>query len=238
MGERSKKEQGGGSDMHGSKGVYSGLTGADRLDEALLDRAVRDLNRLVAMKGLGKVFEVGRYVIETFFDGDYGAFREQRKSSVTFRQLGRRKDLVLSHSSIYHYVAVAEQVERLPDELAWALSFSHHKVLLPVKDPETELALARAAVDEDLMVAALQVRVHAFLDRTPWKRTGLRPLPAEVKKLSRLEKAAERIDIDEISGEGILEHFDAPRLERLAGNLGGLSQALLGALHQPEGGGG
>ena len=236
MGER--EEEGGGSDTLVSSCVFSELAGVDRLDEELLDQAVRELNRLVDKKGLRLALEVGRYVIDAFFEGDYGAFREQGKKYLTFRQLGMREDLLLSYSSIYHYVAVTEQVGRLPDELALELTLSHHKILLPVKDSQAEIDLARAVVEEGLSVSVFQQRVHAWL-RGGGRRRGVKqPLPEEVKTLSRLEKTVERIEVDEFKGDEILNHFDAPRIERLANNLDGVSLALHGVLEPPQEGDG
>jgi len=197
------------------------LRGERQVEAALLDQAVHELNRLHARKGLEHKVAVGTYVKTTFFGGDYGAYRRKEKKHVTYRQLGKREDLDMSFGAIQQCVAVTEQIKDLPDDLAWALSFSQHRALFSVIPMEEKVALARAAVEECLTVVALQERVARHQDEVGAGGLGRPRLRIEVKKFNRLETAVAEIETDAIAEE-LLVHVAKARIVGLARKMEGV----------------
>ncbi|MBN1337596.1 MAG: hypothetical protein JXB39_16705 [Deltaproteobacteria bacterium] len=178
------------------------LPGLVEVDAALLDEAVSQINRIYVSKGLEMYFAVGEYVLTTFFGGDPEAFHTRGKGHATFRALGERADLRLSHTAIYNAVAVVDQRRLLPDDLISALPFTHQRLLLPIKDEGAKVKLARKAVKDDLSSRELAVEVKREKAR---HRKGARPgrpnLPAFVKALGRLRSIREQAASEPITAE-------------------------------------
>jgi len=104
----------------------------------------------IPTKGLELYFAVGDYVLNTFFGEDPETFHTRGKGHATFPALAEREDLRLGFSALYKAVAVVEQRRLLPDNLASVLSLEHQVKLLPVKDENEKVELARRAVQEEL----------------------------------------------------------------------------------------
>jgi hypothetical protein len=132
---------------------------------------------------------VAQVLIDEFAGGDIEVFRRRCHRNISYRKLAAREDLLLSAATLNRSVAILAQVRRLPDELAWALSETHHQVLLPVPDPDAELALARRAVDEGLSTRDFRRLVRTWLEahrRGP--AVGRPPVPALVRGLRTLHR--------------------------------------------------
>ncbi len=91
---------------------------------------------------------MGRYVLDTFFDGDVEAFERGHRSHPAFSRIADHPRLLVGAQRLYRATRVAAQVAQLPHEVARSLSYSHHLALLGVRDPELKLVLARQAVEE------------------------------------------------------------------------------------------
>ena len=126
------------------------LPGGTSVDDDILDRAVADLNAIYVTKGLETAVAIGEYVLDAFFDGDLTRARNTRKRHVSFRALGNRVDLLVSYSFISNALGVIEQIELLPGDVVGALTLTHHKLLLPVRDLGTKVKLARMAAAQEL----------------------------------------------------------------------------------------
>lgn len=166
------------------------LPGEQTVDTAALDDAVQELNRLYVAKGLETARSIGEYVIARFFGGEPEKFHERSGGHVTFRELAERADLLPSHSFLWKACAVVEQLRLLPPNVAEALPFSHHALLLPVKDTAAKLQLAQKAVDKGLSKRALEAEVKKVRKRKEGETRAGRPaLPVFVKGLTRLKAA-------------------------------------------------
>jgi hypothetical protein len=165
------------------------LPGAAALAPELLDRAVDDINRLYRAHGLETARAIGEYVVATFFAGDLDAALGRARSHATWRALADRDDLLVSHSHLWSCVQVLEQRRRLPEGVGAALSISHHRRLLSVRDTEARARLAEAAVAEELTVRELEERVAAQRAAARvGERPGRKPLPKLVKALRALRR--------------------------------------------------
>jgi hypothetical protein len=126
------------------------LPGERSPDQRLLDEAVADLNRIYTAKALETARLIGGYILERFFAGSAERFHDRGRKHVSFRLLAERPDLKFSYSYLWTCVAVVEQYAELPHDIADALPLSHHRLLLPVRDRDEKVALARRAVVEGL----------------------------------------------------------------------------------------
>ncbi len=171
----------------------------DPTDTPHLDEAVDFINRTTILSGLNLAREVGRYVLDHFFDGDYQSFSDpSRIKEQSFRALLAREDLLLGQTTLYNLVRVSNQLEILPPDVTDGLSFTHHRALLPLPDPKRKEELARRALKEGWTSNDLTAEVSKLL---PKSHRGRKPSPAFVKTIGRIEKASsrvERIDAEEI----------------------------------------
>jgi hypothetical protein len=168
------------------------LPGAAELAPDLLDRAVEDINRIYRAHGLETARAIGEYVVNAFFAGDLEIALRRSRSHATWRALAGRDDLLVSHSHLWWCVQVLDQLRRLPDDIGAALSVSHHRRLLALRDEETRARLAEAAVAEDLTVRQLEERVAARrTEEQAGERRGRKPLPRIVKAI----RALRRVDL-------------------------------------------
>jgi len=182
------------------------LRGGREVDPGLLDGAVERINEIYVRKGMETVLGVGRYVLDTFFDGDAANFRDHAKGHATFRQLAEREgDLHMSHVWIWRAVSIVDQLQALPEGADTQLPYTHHTLLLPVKSEKKKAKLAQKAMDEGLSKRDLEAEVRKV--RTKEKgasKAGRPPLPRFVKTVHKIEKLA--VDDEELWGD--LEDFD------------------------------
>ncbi|MCP4545624.1 MAG: sigma-70 family RNA polymerase sigma factor [bacterium] len=130
------------------------------VDTDKVDAAVRYINERTIQSGIELAREVGDYVLETFFDGDFASFTNpSRSKSTSFRALLERQDLLLGHAPIYGFGRVSHQLKTLPAEVVSRLTLIQHRALLPLPDPDRKEAMARRALDEGWSAEELEARV-------------------------------------------------------------------------------
>jgi hypothetical protein len=113
-------------------------------------------------------------------------------------------------------VAVTEQMDQLPTSVGDKLSFSHHKLLLPVKDPRTKEAFARKVVDEALSVRGLRdVVARHRVDQASRVRRGRPPLPNFVKALNRLPRIVEQVDDSDLDSDRLFDRYSPEQARAL-----------------------
>ena len=164
--------------------------------------AVAWLNQAVRNSGVQLAVQVSDYVLSTFFGGDFEAFLDpSRLKSQSFRALCRRDDLELGETTLFRLVRVGHQVGRLPNDVAEALSLSHHRTLLLVTDGRHRNALARQAAQEGWSVEKLAEAVKQKQPPDP-NRRGRKPLPPGLKQFAAVARGAETgLDVARFSGE-------------------------------------
>ena len=195
------------------------------------DGHLSQVNQLSQNRGLQGATKLGRYVLDTFFDGSPERFRQEGKSNQNFRTVVQSPKLKASYSLLYYSVAVTEQLEQLPKNVGKKLSFSHHKLLLPVKDPRTKEAFARKVVTESLSVRGLrEVVARHRVEQASRIRRGRPPLPDFVKALNRLPRIVEQMDDSDLENERLFDRYSPEQatalLERTREDLSKLHQLL------------
>ncbi len=213
------------------------LAGADDVPQALvdegkLDEAVNFINRKTILSGLDLAREVGQYILDNFFDGDYQKFADPSSAKEgSFRALLSREDLLLGNTTLYNFVRVSHQLELLPSDLVDRLTLTQHRALLPLPDPKLKEKLARRALDQGWTSSVLEAEVSKHL---PVSRRGRKPSPLVVKTIHRVAKAlnssrVEAFDADEIRRLG--PERTAALAAQLEENLARL-EVLRKALHE------
>lgn len=161
-------------------------------DLLLVDGAVAWLNRTVQSSSVQLAVEVSDYVLATFFGGDFQAFADTTSNKpVSFRALGRREDLAIGEATLYRLVRIGQQVGQLPADVAEALSLKHHRALLSLTDGRSRNALAREAATEGWTAQQLADAIQAK-QPIDGKKRGRKPLPAALKGLAAMRRAAEQ----------------------------------------------
>jgi hypothetical protein len=155
--------------------------------EVDIDAAVAEINRIYITGGLKTTVAVGRFILDTFFGGDIVAFSSKGPGWPSFAELHQRHDLAMSYSVLSYSVQVAHQVRQLPQDIAWKLNISHHRVLVRVKDLDVKTEFARLAVEEGLHTKELKTRVYRAIGADPSRpgRTQLSPPALAVRRLER-----------------------------------------------------
>lgn len=169
-----------------------------------VDAAVDELNRIAVRKGLETARAVSDFVLGLYYAGDIRAYRERLHAGhAAFQELAGHPRLQLSASFITQSIAVTEQARRMPNELAEALSFSHHRELLVLTDDQERNDLAREAVREGLnrdQLKALVDRVVAASESAPGRRG--RPRKPAFAQIGRcLEQAVACLDAELLTSE-------------------------------------
>ncbi|MBX2800782.1 MAG: hypothetical protein KTR31_24080 [Myxococcales bacterium] len=177
-------------DLRGHRAIR--LPGELDVDPDLVRRALDHLNHIYAESTLQVALRVGRYVLDTFFDGDPEAFRRRGRGHATFTALADRSELHFSRVWLWRAVSVVTQIEQLPERTASALPFTHHTALLVVRDLDSKRALADRAATEGWPKRRLQEEVRRATRGQ--SRRGRPRLPMVVRKLNQIQRIAREID--------------------------------------------
>ncbi len=191
------------------------LPGEDTVDEQMVDNAVVHINGVYVAKGLEMARAIGEYVMTTFFGDDPEVFRSRGNNHITFKELGKRDDLHVSSMFIWRAVSVVRQMRVLPGPVAETLPYTHHTLLLPLKDEETKRCLATRASEEKWPKRKLEEEVRRARKEEPRRsKAGRPPLRAFQKTLHAFEKLLNEPEahFGELDDIDALEEIEATRL--------------------------
>jgi hypothetical protein len=161
------------------------------LDHADLDHAAVFIARHKALRGAELARVVGDYVLAAFFDGDFAEFcRKSRSKPVKFRSLVARRELGFSAGRLCLLVRISQQLRELPQELGDALSLSHHRALLPLREPGLKRRLADAARRHRWSSHRLEEEVRGHLASC---RAGRKPVGVLVRSLGQLNQSIREV---------------------------------------------
>ncbi len=154
------------------------------------NESVEFLNGLARRSGLQTALAMGRYVLDTWFEGRASRFERLQGTTPGYQALLAHPALELTPRKVTTAVRVTVQYEILPEEIAARLSLSHHQALVRVEDPDLKAELATEALKLGLNWERLQVVVSSRVAR-PLAPTGpgRRRYPPHVKRLRALHRA-------------------------------------------------
>jgi hypothetical protein len=115
--------------------------------------------------------------------------------------------LRLGASSLWYSVAFLPQLRQLPEDIGGALPFSHHRLLIHVKDEDQKTKLAERAVSKDLSKRQLEEEIRKLRAKErEGAARGRKPLPGFVRAFNRLQKVAEELDGEALDEGAILNY--------------------------------
>ncbi|MDO9265292.1 MAG: hypothetical protein Q7U02_15080, partial [Desulfosalsimonadaceae bacterium] len=164
------------------------------LADAQIDEAVLFINERVASYVFNGSIEIGQYVFERFFNNDLAlAGSKNRYKPVSYRRLCAHPDLCVSSSTLMDMVKTAAQEHFLYDGgiPAQGIIYSLKVLLTRLENNDQKLELARACIDEHLVVAELKQRIREIHDQS----SGVSDNPAIAMKnhLTRVERWIRRV---------------------------------------------
>jgi hypothetical protein len=171
------------------------LPGQNVLDRRLLDEAVRQINEIHARGAVNTARELGQYLLHTFFADRIEEWHSNARKHLSFRALASRSDLSVHFTTLWRSVALVEQLQQLPLEVGEALSPSHHRALLAVRDVDLKRRLAHKAAKDRWSFAALSAHLKELRargrDRLPAAARpaqGRRRLPPWAKAITKVRR--------------------------------------------------
>ena len=168
-----------------------------RADEALIDRAVAHLRRVIVGGQVRATVEAGEYVIREFYGSvERARSRDPRKDASLARLAERAPEFGMSPSTLAYVVPVALAVRDLGLSLAHGLGISRLRTLTPIKDSEQRRLLAETATSSGWTVAKLRERVRKIEKPHASGRPGL---PAIERAVARLARVAD-VEISDAAG--------------------------------------
>jgi hypothetical protein len=200
---------------------------ADR-DLALIEEAVRWINRKVRDTRLRGAVEIGDYILLHFFGGSVEEARSHNPHKRrSFRKLCAHPELAVSATTLKNCVGLAVQRRQLDPQLFERLGYSHHIALLPVSDGAVKQELARQAAEERLSVRALRARIRARIR----PRRGRRASPA-LDAFSRLRRTFDAPTVKQWLAPPQLAQLSDAEAERAEATLTELRETIGQALSE------
>jgi hypothetical protein len=187
---------------------------AERVDAALVDKAVEDIREILGKTLKRGMEEVGTYLLRHFFDDDVDlCLSMSHAKHVSMRRLLSRcetLDFPVNRTFLGRSVRMAAMLKLLPKEASFReLPPSHRIQLLPLRDPDRVEDLASKAIARRMTVVKLRDAVHkaqevAGSTRTSRTAPALRALRQFVKHLKDSETgrlALKKADVDAMDDE-------------------------------------
>lgn len=164
------------------------LPGERKLDKRLIDEIIEDVKLEYLARVLEFHHQLGRRILDDFFDGDLAAFGDRGKKHVSYNKLTERleQELGLKRTAVWYAVRLVEQFQVLPDVLASSLPMSHHRLLLHVPDGTLRLRLAEKAYEKGWSKRKLEAEIKKKRKKDG---RGRKPLPNFVKTVHAWNRA-------------------------------------------------
>lgn len=130
------------------------LPGSESVDEALWTEVAEEITGVVVKKKVQESNEIGKILLDKFFDGKIANFKKRGASHQTFLALAR--GCSLSPSYLRYAIMIHDQLKSIrkvlgpTDDVGEYLSVSIHRKLTVLKDPELKANTALHIYNEGL----------------------------------------------------------------------------------------
>jgi CheY-like chemotaxis protein len=142
---------------------------------------VLTINHIQKQAGLAFMLAVGRLIIDSYFDGDLGAWHQRGQKDVSFRKLAEHPDLNLKATALYYLVGSYEMFMRLGLEPSTRLSPTHLRCCLPLPQADQARLLLRAEAEHWTVEALMERIQEERIERRPYR--GGRPRQAPLRRV-------------------------------------------------------
>lgn len=217
-----------------TKAVAKATQAAEEADDALVRRAAKEIQGILAQTVQRGLEEVGAYILEHFYGGDLELYRSTSPAKhASLTKLIERCDTLefpVSKTLLSNAVRVAATARSLPNGSKFrALPMSHQVELARIADPEKVERLAERAAKQELPVRKLRAIVSKSV-ASKGAKPGRKPTPDLVRNVVKavaLLKAEDswrlgfkKEDVEALSEEQLAELTEsAKRLTDLAAKL-------------------
>lgn len=153
----------------------------------VIEATVKEVNEVSRQATLELSLRMGKIIVDRFYGGDLGAWRERGTTDASFRELAAHPDIVPSPSGIYRAVAVYELTERLVGVSGLKqLGVGHFRAVLGLAEKHQQKLLVTAS-EKGWKIDKLEDEVAAIRKREGDGR-GRKADPGFVKGIRRIEK--------------------------------------------------
>ena len=207
--------------------VLSGLPGGARLEPELLQRCLEHAQSTWSRDSLAAAIQIGRHVIDTLFRGDPALAELVGGRHPTLRALRRSRLLPFAAAYLWTCIRLVGQVAAFTEAGVGALPFSHHRVLLGVRDERVRVAMARAAHEQDWTRAHLVGAIAAAASGTQAEpRPGRLPRPVLAEVADGLEALHRTLGEARPRARPLTEDEAALQRRRIAAAMAGIAAVL------------
>lgn len=199
-----------------------GRGGGDDVDEALVDRWIGELRKLVVGGQVDLMARVGQFLVENVYGSlEEARARRPRKTASVRRLAERAEEFGMRPSSLARAVPMYLQVQLLGQRLSSRLTVEHHRALLPLRDESEKKQLAEKSAE----VGWTSDELRKQLRRVQRPHAGGRPArPAVSLLVDRVDRVLVGASASEIKVE--LGELDQPEVRRLIGRVNAAQSAL------------
>jgi hypothetical protein len=156
------------------------------VDDNVIDEVAEKLNELTRLRGLELAAEMGKVVIDNFFDGDLEAYRSRGIRDASLRKLAKHPKLGISPTTLYRSIETFALSDRLGNPEWKNLTTSHVRAVLGLKEEDQQKLLTQA---EDKGWTAQQLQTQAAKSKKKIADgRGRPPLPRFQKSLQQMGK--------------------------------------------------
>ena len=143
--------------------------------ELVLAAVVEEINGVHLRGALETALAIARVVTELLLDGDDRRLAGGDKDPLLAR-LAEHPDLRMPPHTLWNALAVYQQFNLLPPDVAGQLTLSHHRLLLSVPKVQAKVEIAQRAVKKDLSKRELREVVSRWRAKQDLPPVGRPPI--------------------------------------------------------------
>ena len=203
-----------------------------REEQAAIDQAIEFINSLHAKATIDLARRLGRYILDTFYDGDVDSYQSPHVKHSSLRNLATDPRLKVTggYTFLSRCVGVAILYPSLPASVRESLGWSEYTELLPVRDDKLRLRLAKRVAKKHVPIRQLREEVRKARQKggeLPKKR-GRPSVPTARGLTKAAREMSERVDRAPVGKPG--EERDD--MEGALADLEASIQSVLGQIDQ------
>jgi hypothetical protein len=198
------------------------------MDDVQIDEAVAFINERVASHVYNGSLEIGRYVLERFFNNDIRlAGSKNPFKPISYRKLCVHPELSVSRTTLTEMVRTAAQsrffIENgIPED---AILYTNKVSLARLENNEDKLELVRACIEEGLTTRELKRRVQEICNES--NNLPIPPGVAVNKFLTRVERWIRGTNMpDGMTNRGVISSLSPSEKEKILDAAGGILEDM------------
>lgn len=160
---------------------------APAVADDVVEQVVQKIRELARLRTIEMSCEVGKVIVEHFYDGDLAVWRDRGVKDASFRKLAERDDLPMSASGLYRCVGIYDLAENLGGVSALKHVGSSHLAAVLGLPPGEQKRLVDGAERDKWTVKQVEVEAAKIREKSR-ARQGRPKLPNYEKSIRALGK--------------------------------------------------